>query len=360
MKLGCFTMPLHPPGHDLSQTLADDLNQIVVADQLGLSEYWIGEHFTAEWENIPAPDLLIAQALGVTDNIVLGTGVNCLPNHHPFILAHRIAQLDQMARGRFQWGVGVGGYPGDLEVFGYGDDGLDNNRMTRESIQAILDIWNGADPGSYGGEFFNYTIPKFVESNGQRLHVKPYQKPHPPIGVAGVSDYSSTLKLAGQAGWIPMSINIVPPSHLKTHRSAIEEGAKLGGKTLDSSSWRIARDIFVADSTEEALDGAINGTLGRDFRDYFFRYLPQTPYFRLLKTHEDMLDADVTLEYMAENVWIVGSPDAVEAKIRQLHTDVGGFGVLLAMGHEWEPRDQWLHSIELLANEVMPRLGDLH
>ena len=36
-----------------------------------------------------------------------------------------------------------------------------------------------------------------------------------------------------------------------------------------------------------------------------------------------------------------------------------GFGVLLAMGHEWEPRDKWVHSMTLLADEVMPRLADL-
>jgi len=107
LKLGSFAMPLHPPGSNFSQTLADDLDQIIVADQLGLSEYWIGEHFTAEWENIPAPDLLIAQALGVTKNIILGTGVSCLPNHHPFVLAHRIAQLDHMAKSRLHWGVAV-------------------------------------------------------------------------------------------------------------------------------------------------------------------------------------------------------------------------------------------------------------
>ena len=352
-------MPLHPPGQDFSQTLADDLEQIVVADRLGLTEYWIGEHFTAEWENIPAPDLLIAQALGVTENIILGTGVSCLPNHHPFVLAHRIAQLDHMARGRLHWGVGTGSFPGDLEVFGYGPDGRDNRRMTQESLQAVLDIWNGAEPGLYEGDFFNYTIPEPVESFGLRLHVKPYQKPHPPIGVAGVSDRSSTLKLAGQKGWIPTSINLVPGSHLKTHWEAVEEGAASAGKTADRSIWRVAREIFVADTTEEAMDEAINGTIGRDFRDYFFQMLPDSPYFNLLKTHDDMPDEDVTLEYMAENVWIVGSPDDVEAKIRNLYAEIGGFGVLLEMGHEWEPRDKWLHSMELLANDVMPRLADL-
>ena len=55
----------------------------------------------------------------------------------------------------------------------------------------------------------------------------------------------------------------------------------------------------------------------------------------------------------------VGSVDDVVAKVRRLYDDVGGFGVLLAMGHEWEPRGPWLNSVTLLANEVMPRLADL-
>ena len=119
MELGYFTMPLHPPGSNLTQTLDHDLQQIVTLDRLGYREAWIGEHFTAQWENIPAPDLFIAQALALTNDIVLGTGVTCMTNHHPFVLAHRIAQLDHMAKGRFHWGVGSGGFPGDLDVFGF-------------------------------------------------------------------------------------------------------------------------------------------------------------------------------------------------------------------------------------------------
>ena len=106
MRVGYFTMPLHPPGADPGRTMADDLEQLVFLDQLGYEEAWVGEHITAEWENIPCPDLFIAQALGVTRRMKLGTGVSCLPNHNPLMLALRIAQLDQMARGRFLWGVG--------------------------------------------------------------------------------------------------------------------------------------------------------------------------------------------------------------------------------------------------------------
>ena len=66
MKLGYFTMPLHPPGSEWSYTLQKDLQQILLLDELGYDEAWIGEHFTAEWENIPAPDQFIAMALALT------------------------------------------------------------------------------------------------------------------------------------------------------------------------------------------------------------------------------------------------------------------------------------------------------
>ena len=74
MEVGYFTMPMHPPESTISQTLEDDLQQIITLDRLGYKEAWIGEHFTTMWENIPAPDLFIAKALGLTKNIVLGTG----------------------------------------------------------------------------------------------------------------------------------------------------------------------------------------------------------------------------------------------------------------------------------------------
>ena len=74
MRLGYFMMPLHPLGSDLAETLDLDLAQIERLDQLGYTEAWIGEHFTAEWENIPAPDQFIAAALQRTRNIVFGTG----------------------------------------------------------------------------------------------------------------------------------------------------------------------------------------------------------------------------------------------------------------------------------------------
>ena len=108
MQFGLFMMPLHPPERSFTESYDRDLAQIVLADRLGYHEVWIGEHLTERWENAPAPELLIAQALLKTEKIILATGVTLLALHNPVELAHRIAMLDHLARGRFYWGIGGG------------------------------------------------------------------------------------------------------------------------------------------------------------------------------------------------------------------------------------------------------------
>lgn len=359
MEVGYFAMPLHPPGSNLTQTLDDDLAQIVALDKLGYKEAWIGEHFTTVWENIPAPDLFIATALAMTKNIVLGTGVTCMPNHNPFMIAQRIAQLDHQAHGRFHWGVGSGGFPGDFEVFGFDPTTGAHRGMTRDAIDLVLQLWNDPKPGLYEHEFWRFTIPEPIDEIGLQVHLKPYQQPHPPIGVAGVSPKSDTLILAGERGWIPLSINLVPMSTLRTHWEAVEEGARKTGRTPDKATWRIAREVYVAETTAKARQEVLEGVLRRDFEQYFFPLLGRLNMLNLLKTDPNMSDSEVTPEYLVDNIWIVGSPDDVAQKLRQLHQDVGGFGVLLAMAHEWQPHERWSRSMTLLAHEVLPKLADL-
>ena len=152
-----------------------------------------------------------------------------------------------------------------------------------------------------------------------------------------------------------MSINLAPVSVIKTHWDAVEEGAEKTGQKPSRSTWRIAREVYVADTNQQARKEAIEGTLGRDFRDYWFRLWG----WERFKMNDDIPDVESCLENLLDTLWIVGSPDHVANRLRQLYDDVGGFGVLLAMGHEWEPKEQWVHSMELLQNEVMPQLTDL-
>jgi alkanesulfonate monooxygenase SsuD/methylene tetrahydromethanopterin reductase-like flavin-dependent oxidoreductase (luciferase family) len=361
MRLGYFMMPLHPLGSDLAETLELDLAQIERLDQLCYEEAWIGEHFTAEWENIPAPDQFIAAALQRTKQIVFGTGVSCMPNHSPFILAHRIAQLDQLARGRFIWGVGTGAFVGDMEMVGIDPRSGLQRTLTLDAIDLVVKLWTGqAAPGLYEQHNWRFTVPTPDRSIGKHVHVRPYQQPHPPIAVAGVSERSETLTLAGQRGWIPMSINLVPPRVLATHWDQIEAGAREAGRIADRATWRIARDIHVAETTDQARKEAREGAIGRDFDEYFLRNARKQPgRMGMYKQDPDMADDDITLEYLLDTTWIVGDPDEVARKLHALYQTVGGFGSVLAIAHDWPDRSVWDRSMTLLATEVMPRLREL-
>lgn len=207
MKYGMFMMPSHPPERDLVEAHEWDLDCLELADQLGFNEAWIGEHFTSPWEPIPAPDLMIAQALMRTKNIKLATGVHLLPYHHPAELAHRVAYLDHLARGRFFFGIGSGGLPSDYTLFDVDGNAGQHREMTRESLDIILKIWENDGPFEYKGKFWNVNLPDTMYGT-LKYFLTPYQKPHPPIGVASVSIGSETLKIAGERGFIPMSLGL--------------------------------------------------------------------------------------------------------------------------------------------------------
>ena len=142
------------------------------------------------------------------------------------------------------------------------------------------------------------------------------------------------------------------------------QGAESVGREPPSrGEWRIVRDIWVADTDEEAREGAMNGMLGRAWRDYLHPLFSfgAYPFVTFMKHDESIADDDVTLEYMMDNLWIVGSPDTVEEKLRALYETVGGFGTLLWLTFDHsEDRDNYEKSVRLLSQEVMPRLSGLN
>ncbi len=99
------------------------------------------------------------------------------------------------------------------------------------------------------------------------------------------------------------------------------------------------------------------GTMARDFERYFLPMLSQEGRMSIFKNDPDMPDSDVTIDYLIDNVFIVGSADEVTQKLNDLSGELGGFGTLLAMGHEWEPYGAWYESMSALAKEVLPKVG---
>ena len=237
MKLGLFMMPLHPSYREVADCYDRDIDQLVLADKVGFDEAWLGEHFSEKWENAPAPDLLIAKALALTERIKFGTGVTLLGMHEPVYLAHRVAMLDHLARGRFQWGIGLGGIPTDMALMGL--DPSEGRARAAEALDVVLGLWNNDGKFRYDGEFFKIDTPVLDPVTERGLHMKPLQLPHPPIAVAASTSLSGSLKVAGAQGWSPMSSSILSKTFLPGHWNTYAEAANAAGNSANRSDWRI-------------------------------------------------------------------------------------------------------------------------
>src|SRR5437764_12501176 len=105
-----------------------------------------------------------------------------------------------------------------------------------------------------------------------RRHIRRFRGRPPPIGVAGVSKGSDTVKLAGEHGFLPMSLNL-NPGYVASHWESVEEGARRSGRRPSRGDWRLVREIFVADSDAEAWRLSVEGMMGRMMREYFLPLL---------------------------------------------------------------------------------------
>ena len=359
MELGMFSMPSHPPERDLREGWEWDLQTIVWGDELGFCEAWIGEHHAAKWEPHPAPDLLTLEALRRTKNIRVGPGGFLLPYYHPAELANRVALLDHISEGRLNFGIAASGLPSDWEMFGVDGMNGENREMTAEAIDFIMNLWTQEPGWTHEGRYWKGSVPVGMPDMDLVHHLRPLQQPHPPIGVAGLSSPSPTLELAGEKGWIPMSLNL-NPNYVASHWDSYAAGAQRAGHEVSRREWRMVREIFVAPTDEEAWELSVNGPMGRMMTEYFLPLLEAFEFHDYLKADDDPVAGAVDAAYCARNNWFIGSPETVADKIEKVYADVGGFGHLLLFNFDYvDNPDAWHRSMQLLANEVMPRVAHL-
>src|SRR3954449_11958513 len=158
MKLGFFTMPMHPLDKDWRQCLKEDREAFLLADELGFTEAYVGEHSTDKAENITSGIAFIAWIAAATKKIKLGTGTINMPNAHPAAIAASMSMLDHMLDGRLIFGISPGGLLSDAELFGNLE--ADRNAMFLESINQVLAIWAGDPPYNIEGKYWNISIHK--------------------------------------------------------------------------------------------------------------------------------------------------------------------------------------------------------
>jgi len=359
MKLGYFTMPLHSSERNYTQTLKEDREAIILADELGYSEAFIGEHISDICETIPSCLSFIASLVDATKRIKLGSGTLNLPNGHPAQIASHVAMIDHMLEGRFLMGIGPGGLRSDQEIFE--NLNKDRNEMFVESINQILKIWSGKPPYNINGKYWNISTEQtFLSSVGQGVFIKPYQLPHPPIFVTVVVPNSKGLIAAAERGWKPITANFLNKAWIQSHWNMYVKGCNNVGSQANSDNWRIARSIFVADTDEIAKNYAksISGPYG-----YYFNNLMQKRVARtsldVYKPNLSISDAEVNLEFILNELVIAGSVESVVDQILKFRETVGDFGTLLYCGHDWVDSKLARRSMVLMAEQVIPKVNKI-
>lgn len=356
MDLGLLLNPGHKPGSDLRTAVAWDVELITWADQLGYRDAWIGEHLTVPWEPVPAPDLVIAQALGETSAIRLGSSSLNLPLHHPAMVAHRYAFLDQLSEGRINLGFGASGTMTDWHLYGIDGAAGQHREMMVESLDAIVRLWTDPGPYDHTGQFWTVNKPGPMVDGHLDFHMQPWQRPHPPIHLSGLSPQSPTLRLCGERGYAPLSLAL-NAEYLAELWDTVESGAATTGARVDRSKWGVAWDVFVAETDDEAVRLSLESGMGTYLAEFWLPMLKGVGLASMYKSDPDMPDADVTPEYYLRNCALVGSVETVVGKIEEAAERTGGFGTLIQLGHDFSAdRAPLRTSMELLANEVMPRV----
>jgi alkanesulfonate monooxygenase SsuD/methylene tetrahydromethanopterin reductase-like flavin-dependent oxidoreductase (luciferase family) len=356
MKLGFFTMPLHPVGRDWRQTLAEDREAVLLAERLGFEEAFIGEHVTDLAETITSCLIFIATLARDTRRIRLGSGTVNLANRHPAATAAEIAMVDTLLEGRFILGVGPGGLPSDAEMMQTMD--ADRNAIFLESMEHMIALWTRDPPYRLKGKRWQLSTERtWTPDLGMGGMLKPFQKPHPPIVVTAILPNSNGIAAAAERGWTPISANFVQPWVVKTHWPKYVEGCARAGREARGEDWRVAKSIFVAE--DEATLRRMTRDPGNPFA-YYFRNLQRkaqaTRGSALFKHEPSVPDAALTDEYLVSQLLIAGTVDEVADKLIAFREQVGPFGTLLYCGHDWADPRAMRRSMELMAEKVLPRL----
>ena len=357
MKLGYFTMPLHPPTRNYTETLKEDREAIVLADKLGFAEAFVGEHVTDRAETITSCLTFIASLIDATKRIKLGSGTVNLPNSHPAAVAAQVSMIDHLLEGRFLFGISPGGLRSDAEAFGNLDK--DRTAMFVEAIDMVLKLWSSEPPYKLEGKFWKVTTERTLDLEiGQGAILKPYQTPHPPIVVTAVAPFSKGVTAAAERGWTPISANFLQPVWVASHWPKYLEGCKNAGRVANRRDWRVAKSVFVAD--DEATARRYAKEEGSPYRFYYrnlMRKLIGNGRPELFKADRAMPDSAITLDYVVDALVICGTVDSVVDQLLAFRETTGDFGTLLYAGHDWVDARLGRRSMELMASEVMPRIN---
>jgi len=360
MRLGYFTMPVHPLHRNWAETLKEDREAVILADKAGYYDAFMGEHLTDKAENITNSMMFNATLISDTKQIKLATGTTNLSHMHPVLVAQHAAMFDHLSEGRFIFGVSPGALTSDAESLGILEQ--DRNKLFAEAIDVILAIWEREPP--YDIDFPDNRY-KVSLSRTQALEIgvgflgKPYQKPRPEIVGTVVAPFSPGVVLMGKRDFHPLSANFLLSKHLKSHWENYCKGKAEVGVKPDVNDWRVARTICVADDDKTAERYGRSGK-GNPYEFYWsqmYTKMKRGKRLYVFKSHKDQPDDEITLDHVMDNCVIHGSVNKVVDQLLALREEIGDFGEIVYAGMDWVDPVLSKRSMQLMAEQVMPRVN---
>ncbi len=322
----------HPSERDPGECMMELVEQARAASDRGFASLFVGEHHFTEdsyFDNFPT---LARASAEVRDEMRVGTSVCLLPLHHPGLVAERAATLDAITNGRFVLGAAAGYRDEEFEVLGI--DKADRAERLTEGVEVIRKLWTG-DGASFHGDHFEF------ENLTSRPH--PVQEGGPPIWLGGSAP--SAVRRAATLGdaWI-----MDPVSQIDKLEKAVELYDR---ETPTVPVCRpIRRDIYVAETSEEAVETAM---------PYLLDKFDSLTEWGIIDGGDTPTDDRERFEAVRQGRYIIGSPDRVVDELEALNERLGVDHVIGRVQWPGMKHDRAMAAIDLLGREVRPRVETL-
>jgi len=338
VEIGLFTEFEWRPGVDEAQAFDDSLAQVTLAEDLGYDAVWLAElHFQKERSVLASPLVVGATIAGRTKRVKIGFAVQVLPLIHPLRLAEDVATLDQVSKGRLDFGVGRSGLPGHYTGFNIPYE--ESQERFDETLEILVKAWT-EERFTYEGKYFQFhdvcAIPK------------PYQKPHPPLRVAATSVESYAA--VGRRGLpIFLAVRTSSISELETFVGAYHSAWREAGHPGRGQVAAIL-PVYVADTERRAREETEASAM------HFFRTVGEALMAGPRRQAGERLRRMGFDEVLREFA-VYGTPESVTERLEELRRAIGftKLAVWMNVGSRISP-ERVQASMRLFAERVAPRL----
>jgi alkanesulfonate monooxygenase SsuD/methylene tetrahydromethanopterin reductase-like flavin-dependent oxidoreductase (luciferase family) len=320
-----------------------------VGDRSGWKYVWVTEHhFLAEYSHISANEIVMPHILARTERIRVASGIINVtpPVNHPARIAERVAMMDHLSGGRFDFGTGRGSSTTEQAGFGITDPDL-TKEMFDEVMPEFKKMWS-QDSYSFDGRFF--TMPE------RNVLPKPFVKPHPPMWVAAGNP--ETFEKAGRLGLGVICFTGGAPAKMQAlvdiYKEAVKDADPVGDYINDNVA--ITTSFLCLEDGDRARDWMTRSRNGRQ-QSLIFKYLDTFPKPPGIPEWPEEIP-DPTLEQLERGVEsgtaIVGTPDEC-AEILQKWSDIGVDQLIMGPTGSVYPHELVAEAVELFGTKVIPQ-----